>query len=139
MCILYVTGTVQAEHCEKAKQLKQSDTKTIFDSGGGGAASGSHLKQQDTDKNGRHSESRGGFVRELLSSVLSEADPDVLLWQERSEDFKKQSKLMLKMIYFFQVLPFYLLQFCSGMGVGEFVQYILEHLRPYFWTLPWLS
>jgi hypothetical protein len=33
---------------------------------------------------------------------------------------------MLKMIYFFQVLPFYLLQFCSGMGVGEFIQYILH-------------
>jgi hypothetical protein len=65
------------------------------------------------------------FVRELLTAVLSEPDTDSLLW--RSEDLKQQSRLMLKMIYFFQVLPFYLLQFCSGMGVGkrEVMQYIV--------------
>ena len=40
-----------------------------------------------------------------------------------SEDLEKelaeQSKLALKMIYFFQVLPFYVLQFTSGMALGN--------------------
>ena len=35
------------------------------------------------------------------------------------KDFKKRSKVVLKMIYFFQVLPFYIMQFCSGMSVGK--------------------
>ncbi|XP_023349580.1 facilitated trehalose transporter Tret1-2 homolog [Eurytemora carolleeae] len=34
------------------------------------------------------------------------------------EEFKTRSQIILKMMYFFQVLPFYLLQFCSGMSVG---------------------
>ena len=40
-----------------------------------------------------------------------------------SEDLEKelaeQSKVALKMIYFFQVLPFYILQFTSGMALGN--------------------
>ena len=40
-----------------------------------------------------------------------------------SEDLEKelaeQSKVALKMIYFFQVLPFYVLQFTSGMALGN--------------------
>ena len=35
------------------------------------------------------------------------------------EEFKTRSQIILKMMYFFQVLPFYLLQFCSGMSVGK--------------------
>jgi hypothetical protein len=104
-----------------------SDTKTTFDSGGVPQGAGVHKQIPRDTKNGKDSEPRTGLVREFLSAVLlSEADPDSLLWRERSKDLKKRSKLMLKMIYFFQVLPFYLLQFCSGMGVGEFIQYLLH-------------
>ena len=45
-----------------------------------------------------------------------------------SEDLEKelaeQSKVALKMIYFFQVLPFYILQFTSGMALGNiYIEY----------------
>ena len=36
------------------------------------------------------------------------------------KDLAEQSKVVLNMIYFFQVLPFYILQFTSGMALGEF-------------------
>ena len=42
------------------------------------------------------------------------------LWnKDKEKEFTEQSKLVLKMIYFFQVLPFYLLQFTSGMALGR--------------------
>ena len=34
------------------------------------------------------------------------------------KDIAEQSKVILNMIYFFQVLPFYILQFTSGMALG---------------------
>ena len=43
--------------------------------------------------------------------------------EQRAKDLEKelaeQSKVALKMIYFFQVLPFYVLQFTSGMALGN--------------------
>jgi|LakMenEpi03Aug12_release.lakeMendotaPanAssembly.Ray.scaffolds.fasta_scaffold826679_1 hypothetical protein len=118
---MHISGTLHEHKCKhQQRPVHLSDTKTTFDSGGAPQAAGRHKQIPGDTRNGKDSEPRTGFVRELLSAVLlSEADPDSLLWRERSEDLKKQSKLMLKMIYFFQVLPFYLLQFCSGMGVGE--------------------
>ena len=42
-----------------------------------------------------------------------------LHWDKDLEkELAEQSRLMLKMIYFFQVLPFYILQFTSGMALG---------------------
>ena len=35
------------------------------------------------------------------------------------KDLAEQSKVMLNMIYFFQILPFYILQFTSGMALGK--------------------
>ena len=35
------------------------------------------------------------------------------------KDIAEQSKVILNMIYFFQVLPFYILQFTSGMALGK--------------------
>ena len=35
------------------------------------------------------------------------------------KDLTEQSKVMLNMIYFFQILPFYILQFTSGMALGK--------------------
>ena len=35
------------------------------------------------------------------------------------KDLAEQSKTMLNMIYFFQILPFYILQFTSGMALGK--------------------
>ena len=39
----------------------------------------------------------------------------------KKEEKKPESRSQnyLRMIYFFQVLPFYILQFCSGMSLGE--------------------
>ena len=43
-----------------------------------------------------------------------------LHWDKDLEkELAEQSKMMLKMIYFFQVLPFYILQFTSGMALGK--------------------
>ena len=39
--------------------------------------------------------------------------------KDLEKELAEQSKLMLKMIYFFQVLPFYILQFTSGMALGK--------------------
>lgn len=45
------------------------------------------------------------------------------------EEFKTRSQIILKMMYFFQVLPFYLLQFCSGMSVGKNYKSPATHLK----------
>ena len=39
--------------------------------------------------------------------------------QDPEKDIAEQSKVILNMIYFFQVLPFYILQFTSGMALGN--------------------
>ena len=39
--------------------------------------------------------------------------------QDPEKDIAEQSKVILNMIYFFQVLPFYILQFTSGMALGK--------------------
>ena len=40
--------------------------------------------------------------------------------QDPEKDIAEQSKVILNMIYFFQVLPFYILQFTSGMALGKY-------------------
>ena len=46
-----------------------------------------------------------------LSSLCFGQDPE--------KDIAEQSKIILNMIYFFQVLPFYILQFTSGIALGK--------------------
>ena len=47
--------------------------------------------------------------------------------KDLEKELAEQSMLMLKMIYFFQVLPFYILQFTSGMALGKNLQLYLSH------------
>ena len=56
---------------------------------------------EDRDLNGKSGE---------VDSNSEKGDCDTL---------KEKSKSLLQMIYFFQVLPFYILQFTSGMALGE--------------------
>ena len=44
-----------------------------------------------------------------------------LCFSEDMEELAEQSKLALKMIYFVQVLPFYVLHFVSGMALGNII------------------
>ena len=44
--------------------------------------------------------------------------------EDLESELAEQSKLALKMIYFFQVLPFYVLQFTSGMALGNIFCFI---------------
>jgi len=52
------------------------------------------------------------------SCAKGELSPDSTDCEFTEEEFKRKSKLVLKMIYFFQVLPFYVLQFCTGLSIG---------------------
>ena len=62
--------------------------------------------QINTENNAEKSDSREAFLG--------------LHWDKGLEnELAEQSKMMLKMIYFFQVLPFYILQFTSGMALGK--------------------
>ena len=45
--------------------------------------------------------------------------------EDLETELAEQSKLALKMIYFFQVLPFYVLQFTSGMALGNIFCFVL--------------
>ena len=63
------------------------------------------------------SQTRGGDEEE-------EEETDVSIYglcfgQDPEKDIAEQSKIILNMIYFFQVLPFYILQFTSGMALGK--------------------
>lgn len=46
--------------------------------------------------------------------------------EDLESELAEQSKLALKMIYFFQVLPFYILQFTSGMALGNIFCFIVR-------------
>ena len=46
--------------------------------------------------------------------------------EDLESELAEQSKLALKMIYFFQVLPFYILQFTSGMALGNIFCFIFS-------------
>lgn len=62
---------------------------------------------EDVDKEEGETEKKS-FFRLCFSETLE-------------KDLAEQSKVVLKMIYFFQVLPFYILQFTSGMALGFYI------------------
>ena len=102
------------------------------------------------EKNFQHM-TNGGHINDEIDAEKSEVGDTFLgiHWDKGLEnELAEQSKMMLKMIYFFQVLPFYILQFTSGMALGKndslckienVIQNKLDIVRYLFWKTFYLS
>ena len=89
---------------------KNGKISTVHDkvNGSNGFKKDQHFKNEDVDKEEEEKTEKKSFFRLCFSETLE-------------KDLAEQSKVVLKMIYFFQVLPFYILQFTSGMALGLYV------------------
>ena len=89
---------------------KNGKISTVHDkvNGSNGFKKDQHFNNEDMDKEEEEKTEKKSFFRLCFSETLE-------------KDLAEQSKVVLKMIYFFQVLPFYILQFTSGMALGLYV------------------
>ena len=95
--------------------------------GGGGACShqtGKHQREngQQTTKMNGHSESDDTEHQGEEEEQKKKSFFGLCFSEDLEKELAEQSKLALKMIYFFQVLPFYVLQFTSGMALGKIIK-----------------
>ena len=78
---------------------------------------GNHQRdERDTAENGDNERGEKEEKKSFFGLCFSE---------DLESELAEQSKLALKMIYFFQVLPFYVLQFTSGMALGNIFCFVL--------------
>ena len=89
---------------------KNGKISTVHDkvNGSNGFKKDQDFNHEDVDKEEEEKTEKKSFFRLCFSETLE-------------KDLAEQSKVVLKMIYFFQVLPFYILQFTSGMALGLYV------------------
>ena len=77
---------------------------------------GNHQREEcDNAEDGDHERGKKERKKSFFGLCFSE---------DLESELAEQSKLALKMIYFFQVLPFYILQFTSGMALGNIFCFI---------------
>ena len=92
-------------HCQQNGNGQSSDK-----------VNGNHQREErDTGEDGDNERGKGEGKKSFFGLCFSE---------DLESELAEQSKLALKMIYFFQVLPFYVLQFTSGMALGNIFCFI---------------
>ena len=95
------------------------------------------LEGKPSQQNGQNSDKvNGNHQREEADNAEDEEEDErgkkegkksffgLCFSEDLESELAEQSKLALKMIYFFQVLPFYILQFTSGMALGNIFCFI---------------